>query len=111
MPARSLPVLLQLVDVDADDPFMTDRVVEAFQAGVITGAEARHLQSFSKRSPKSRKRALADQRPVSDAEINEMRAKLEVASARLRVMNARRATPAHESTPPEAGPASPTGEP
>lgn len=108
---RSLPVLLQLVNVEAEEPFMMDQVVEAFQAGVITGAEARHLQSFSKRSPKSRKRAIADQRPVSDAEFDEMRPKLEAASARLQAMIARRATPTHQSIPPEAGPASPTGEP
>ncbi len=111
MPVRTLPVLLQLVDVDADDPLMMDRVVEAYQAGVITGEEARHLQSFSERSPKSRRCALADQRPVSDAEIDEMRAKLEAASARLQAMIACRATPTHQSIPPEAGPASPTGEP
>ena len=111
MPARTLPVLLQLVNVDADEPFMMDHVVAAFQAGVITGAEARHLQSFSKRSPKSRKRALADQRPVSDAEIDAMRGKLEAMSARLRMITARRANLTTQSTPPEAGPASPTGEP
>lgn len=82
MPARSLPVLLQLVDVDVDDPFMMDRVVEAFQAGVITGAEARHLQSFSERSLKSRKRALAAETDVSPVAIEAMRAKLARASER-----------------------------
>lgn len=83
MPVRTLPVLLQLVDVDVDEPLIMDRVVEAFQAGVITGAEARHLQSFSERSPKSRKRALAAETGVSDAAIQAMRAKLARASERF----------------------------
>lgn len=76
MPVRTLPVLLQLVNVDAEEPFMMDQVVEAFQAGVITGAEARHLQSFSERSPKSRKRALAAETDVSPVAIEAMRTKL-----------------------------------
>ena len=83
MPARSLPVLLQLINVEADEPFMMDQVVEAFQAGLITGAEARHLESFSERTPKSRKRALAAETGVSDAAIQAMRAKLARASERF----------------------------
>lgn len=82
MPVRTLPVLLQLVNVDAEEPFMMDQVVEAFQAGVITGAEARHLQSFSEQSLKSRKRALAAETDVSPVAIEAMRAKLNRASER-----------------------------
>lgn len=83
MRSRTLPALLQLVDVDADDPFILDQVVAALQAGVITGAEARHLQAFSERSPKSRKRALAAETDVSPAAIEAMRTKLARASERF----------------------------
>ena len=83
MPLRSLPVLLQIIDAEPTDPFMSDRIVDAYQAGVITNAEARHLQSFERRSPKSRKRALADVVDVSPEAIADMRSKLAAMRERL----------------------------
>lgn len=81
MEARSLPVLLQLIDAEATDPFMSNRIVEAHQAGIITTAEARHLQSFERRTPKSRQRALADAVDVTPEAVSRMRAKLEAVHA------------------------------
>ena len=83
MPARSLPVLLQLIDAEPTDPLISERIVEAYQAGAITNAEARHLQSFERRSPKSRKRALADAVDARPEAIADMRAKLAAMRERL----------------------------
>lgn len=83
MNARSLPVLLNLIDAEVTDPFIMERVVDAFQAGVITNAEARHLQAFENRPMKSRKRMLAEATDVSDAAMAKMRAKLAEAHAKL----------------------------
>jgi hypothetical protein len=82
-PARSLPVLLQLINAEATDPFIMERVVEAFQAGVITNAEARHLQAFEKRPMKSRKRMLEEVADVSPDALAKTSAKLAEAHAKL----------------------------
>lgn len=83
MMSRPLSVLLDIAGIDVDEPLIMDRVVEAFQAGSITRAETRWLQSFERRSSKSRKRALMESADVSPAAIAEMRAKLSEMRAKL----------------------------
>ena len=82
-PARPLHVLLHLIHAEATDSFIMERVVEAFQAGVITNAEARHLQAFEKRPMKSRKRMLAEIADVSPDAVAKTGAKLAAAHAKL----------------------------
>lgn len=84
MAARPLPVLLDLIGATPTDPFIIDRAVEAHQAGLISNAEVRHLQSFERRPAKSRKRALADTVDVSREEKVEARAKLAEARQAVR---------------------------
>lgn len=84
MTERLLPELLQLIEASPDEPLLSHRIVDAAQAGIITGAEARHLQSFERRSPKSRKRALADSVDVTPDAVAQTRAKLVAVGEELR---------------------------
>ncbi len=90
MTARSLPVLLALIDAKAEEPFLSNRIIDAVQAGIITGAEARHLQAFERRPVKARSRMVADAVDVSPEAIAMMRARAAELSVQLRERSNRR---------------------
>lgn len=85
MTTRPLAELIHILD-SAEGPLRPHdwRIVEAHQAGLISSGEARYLEAFARRSPKSQKRALADSVPVTDQAVADMRAKLADAGERLR---------------------------
>lgn len=80
---RTLDVLLALVDAPTGLPFIGAGIVDAYQAGIITAGEAKILQQHSRRSWRVQKRMLAQAKPVTDADIATMRAKLESQARRL----------------------------
>lgn len=93
MADRSIPELLAIIGADDGLPFSSQdpRTVDAFQAGMITSSEARRLQSFGGRSPKSQRRALSVSRAdTSDEAIEAMKAKLRSKMSELEAMRARR---------------------
>lgn len=83
---RPLDELLQVIGAKWDEPRIMERIVAAYTAKQITAAEARHLQSFEKRPPKSRKRALAQVKDMSPERVEVMKAKLNAVKVKLDAM-------------------------
>lgn len=85
MASRPITELLRIIGADDGLPLyeFDPRTLAAYQAGQITNAEARALQSFGRRSAKGQKRALADARPLAPGAIEEMQAKLAAMSEQL----------------------------
>ncbi len=81
---RSLPELLEIVGALRDLPVTGQGVVECYNEGAITAAEARVLEMHARRSWPAQKRALAEARRYAGRTEDEVRAKLDRDTAKLR---------------------------
>lgn len=80
---RDIQTLLTVVGAHPSLPYAGSGISEAYADGLITAREVRMLQSHSKRSVRGQKIALREARPVTDKQVEKMRAKLGRVGAKL----------------------------